>query len=325
MTDFSNREKVFPELPPRRSGADIASAYAEVLIDDLDVLRRFCAQTPESEANKSAVNSLDSIRLVPARASFAQFLRETEAACGRLDWKSRWTVIAQRAGQWTDQLEGDISRGLYLRWLGEIADTFSVAREPDGAHPYARVQLMTVPQAHAREWSHLIFAGWNEGSWPQPEKGDFARQDEIDAFNRRIRNMNRRVTREGRQGEGHTALLKNHTFYLGPVEQSQIQLRQFEALYESVSQKVAFTASLVKDDAPERLWNPNELFTRHYQEAHKQPLTKEAMNQSARADAGMARRDWQLRKTKSPGAFQSRTNSRGLRRKARSERACRRI
>ena len=130
-----------------------------------------------------------------------------------------------------------------------------------------------------QEWSHLIFAGWNEGSWPPPETGEFARQDEIDAFNRSIQKLNLRASRQGRQGEGHTAIRDNHTLYLGPAQQRQIALRQFETLVQSATQKIAFTASLVQEDAPERLWNPSELFTRHYQEANNSPLTQKAMNQ----------------------------------------------
>ena len=187
--------------------------------------------------------------------------------------------ISRRTGDWVDKLDIQFSRALYLRWLGEIAFTFTAARETIGDHPYARVQLLSVPQAHSQQWSHLIFAGWNEGSWPPRETGEFARQDEIDAFNRSIQKLNRRASRQGRQGEGHTSIREGHTLYLGPAQQRQIALRQFETLVESTTQQITFTASLVQEDAPERLWNPSELFTRHYQETNNNPLTQKAMNQ----------------------------------------------
>jgi hypothetical protein len=38
-------------------------------------------------------------------------------------------------------------------------------------------------------------------------------------------------------------------------------------------------ASLVQESAPERLWNPSELFTRYYQETHSRSLTQGAMSQ----------------------------------------------
>src|SRR5581483_8667635 len=194
MTVFSNREKIFPELRLATFERTLRSAYAEVLLDDLDVLQRFCEQTASSEAKKNAGSILASIPLLPPRARFTEFLRLTKTACEQLDWKQRWMAISERAGDWAGKLEGEISRGLYLRWLGEIAVSFLVARPPEGDHPYARVHLLTVPQAQAHHWSHLIFAGWNEGSWPQPERGEFARRDQIDAFNRSIRKMNLRAS-----------------------------------------------------------------------------------------------------------------------------------
>ena len=275
---FSDRGELFPGLSLNAFERTLRSAYAEVLIDDLDILRRFCAQ--ESGGTKEQVAAaLSSISFLPARARFPEFLRATKSAFNRLGWKSHWMEIARRTGDWVDKLDVEFSRALYLRWLDEIAFTFTAARETSGDHPYARVQLLTVPQAHGQEWSHLIFAGWNEGSWPPPETSEFARQDEIDAFNRSIQKLNLRASRQGRQGEGHTAIRDNHTLYLGPAQQRQIAHRQFETLVQSATQKIAFTASLVQEDAPERLWNPSELFTRHYQEANNSPLTQKAMNQ----------------------------------------------
>ncbi|HSH39086.1 MAG TPA: PD-(D/E)XK nuclease family protein, partial [Chthoniobacterales bacterium] len=51
--------------------------------------------------------------------------------------------------------------------------------------------------------------------------------------------------------------------------------------------EIALTASLVQENAPERFWNPNELFTRIYQQTHRKPLTQAAMSGLQRATA-----DW---------------------------------
>ena len=164
----------------------------------------------------------------------------------------------------------------YLRWLGEIA----FALLPRGKRSIIRARVSSHRSAgQGQKWSHPHSRRLNEGSWPPRETGEFARQDEIDAFNSSIQKLNRRASRQGRQGEGHTAIRENHTLYLGPAQQRQIALRQFETLVESVTQQIAFTASLVQEDAPERVWNPSELFTRHYQEANNRPLTQKAMNQ----------------------------------------------
>ena len=278
LNALSNYGELFPDLSLDAFERTLRSTYAEVLIDDLDVLRRFCGQESGSTKEKVA-GAINSILFFPARARLPEFLRATKAALNRLGWKSHWMEISRRTGDWVDKLDIEISRALYLRWLGEIAFSSTAARETIGDHPYARVQLLTVPQGHGQQWSHLIFAGWNEGSWPPRETGEFARQDEIDAFNRSIQKLNLRASRQGRQGEGHIAIRENHTLYLGPAQQRQIALRQFEALVESATQQITLTASLVQEDAPERLWNPNELFTRHYQEANNSPLTQNAMNQ----------------------------------------------
>ena len=278
VSAFPRRDELLGGLNPHAFERTLRAAHAEVLIDDLGILQRFCAQ--ESGGTKeSTAKILDSIRFIPQQARLADFLRHTKVALDQLGWKTHWMEISQHLGDWIDKLDAEFSRELYLRWLGEIASTFIASREPTGDHPYARIQLLTVSQAQGQEWSYLIFAGWNEGSWPPPESGEFVRDDEIYAFNRSIQKLNRRASRQGRQGEGHTAIRENHTLYLGPAEQHQIACRQFENLLESTTQSITFTASLVQEDAPERLWNPNEIFTRHYQETRNSPLTQRTMSQ----------------------------------------------
>ena len=164
-----------------------------------------------------------------------------------------------------------------MRWLGEITVSFGAEHSAAGNHPYARVQLVTVPQACGQEWSHLIFAGWNEGSWPPPAKGEFAREETITAFNQSVRQFNQHATRLGRHGEGHFSIRDGHTLYLGPVQRRQIALSQFETLLGSTTEGVTLAASLVQEDAPERLWNPSECFTKLYYKARREPLTQEAL------------------------------------------------
>jgi PD-(D/E)XK nuclease superfamily protein len=273
-----NRDELFPELTIQGFERTLRSAHSEVLVDDLAVLQKFCA-ADAGERNQQVAKALQLIEFLPARGTFSEFLQTTENAFARLDWKQHWMEVASRSSDWAGKVEANFSRTLYLRWLEEIASSFGVDRAAAGDHPYARVHLLTVAEAQGQQWSHLIFAGWNEGSWPPRETGEFTRQDEINAFNRSIQKLNRHAARQGRQGEGHTAIHKNHTLYLGPLEQRQIALRQFEILFEAATEKTAFTANLVHEDAPQRLWNPSELFTRYYQEAHKSPLTQEAMGQ----------------------------------------------
>jgi len=172
-----------------------------------------------------------------------------------------------------------------LRWLQETAATSGAARSDAGDHPYARVQLLSVAQAQNQDWSHLIFAGWNEGAWPPPAGAEFARAEEIRAYNRSVQQLNKRAARQGSQGEGHTSVRENHSFYLGPGEQRAIALRQFDALLESASEGVTLTASLLQEDAPERFWNPSECFTELYLKTRHEALTQKTLKHLQRATA----------------------------------------
>jgi PD-(D/E)XK nuclease superfamily protein len=271
-----NAAELFPDITAYAMERRLRDAYAELLIDDLEVLREFCAgQTGDHGPLVAEV--IRSLGLFPTRASLAEFLKRTEESCRLLGWNQLWWQLAARVDERVEKLSPEISRSLFLRWLDEVAFSFVPERGARGDHSYARVQLLTVPQASGQEWSHLVFAGWNEGSWPPPPHGEFMREDEIEVFNRTMRQLNRRASRQGRQGEGHESVREGHTLYLGPVEQRRIALRQFNALRESATGEIAVAASLIDESAPERLWNPNELFTQLYQEVEGRPLTERAM------------------------------------------------
>ena len=280
-----NRDELFPDMTIQGFERTLRFAHAEVLVDDLAVLQKFCAADAR-ERNQQVAKALQLIEFLPARGTFSEFLQATENAFARLDWKQHWMEVASRSRDWAGKVEGNFSRTLYLRWLEEIASSFGVERHPTGDHPYARVHLLSVAQAQGQEWSHLIFAGFNEGSWPPAEKGEFAREEEIQKFNRSIQQLNRRAAKQGNQGEGHTSVRGGRSLYLGPSEQRQIALRQFQTLLESATESVAFGASLVQESAPDRLWNPSELFTSRYQKTHPRPLTQATMKELQRTTAG---------------------------------------
>jgi PD-(D/E)XK nuclease superfamily len=284
LSAFSNREKLFPALTLQDFERTLRSAHAEVLIDDLALLQQFCGDSAGERAREVA-KALQLIQFLPARATFSEFLQAAEKAFALLGWKQHSMEVASRSSDWASRVGANFSRNLFLRWLDEIASTFGASRDSVGDHPYARVQLLTIAQAQGQEWSHLIFAGLNEGSWPPAERGEFAREEEIQNFNRSIRQLNRRAAKQGSQGEGHTSVRENHSVYLGPTEQRQIALRQFQNLLESAREGVAISASLVQESVPDRLWNPSELFTSLYQKAHPRPLTEATMKDLQRTTA----------------------------------------
>jgi hypothetical protein len=259
-------------------------SYKEVLLDDLELLREFCAARADDKSH-AAAEALRALPFLSARATFAQFLEQTHAALAHLQWKQQALELANVSHDWSQRLDSQFPRVLFLRWLEETAATSDAARSSAGDHPYARVQLLTVPRAQSQEWSHLIFAGWNEGGWPPPAGAEFARAEEIHAFNRSVQKLNKRAARQGNQGEGHTSVRENHSLYVGPGEQRAIALRQFNALLESASEGVTLTASLVQEDAPERFWNPSECFTSLYFKTRRAPLTQARLKDLQRATA----------------------------------------
>src|SRR2546430_9865058 len=262
----------------------LRESYREVLLDDLELLRVFCA-TRVDDKSQSAAEALRALPFLPPRATLAQFLEQTHTALAHLDWKQHALELASVARDWSQCLDVKFSRALFLRWLEETAATSAAARSVAGDHPYARVQLLTVARAQNQEWSHLILAGWNEGAWPPAAGAEFARAEEIHAFNRSVQQLNKRAARQGSQGEGHTSVRENHSLYVGPGEQRAIALRQFDALLESASEGVTVAASLVQEDAPERFWNPSECFTELYLKTRAEPLTQTTLKNLQRATA----------------------------------------
>ena len=267
----------------------LRESYMEVLLDDLELLREFCAECADDKF-QAAAEALRALPFLPARATLAAFLEQTDAALAHLGWKQQALELASGAHDWPQHLDVKFSRELFLRWVEETAVTSNTVRSAAGDHPYARVQLLTVEGALNQEWSHLIFAGWNEGAWPPSAGAEFARTEEIHAFNRRVQQLNKRAARQGSQGEGHTSVCENHSLYLGPGEQRAIALRQFDALLESASEGVTVAASLVHEDAPERLWNPSECFSELYLKTRGEPLTQTILKNLQRDTALLPKR-----------------------------------
>ena len=266
----------------------LRESYKEVLLDDLELLREFCAASADDKSQATA-EALRALPFLPAHATFAQFLEQTHIALAHLGWKQHALELANAVDNWSQRLDVKVSRALFLRWLEETAATSDAERSAAGDHPYARVQLLTVARAQNQEWSHLILAGWNEGAWPPPAGAEFARAEEIHAFNHSVQRLNQRAARQGSQGEGHTSVSENHSLYLGPSEQRAIALRQFDALLESASEGVTLTASLVQEDAPERFWNPSECFTELYLKTRGGPLAQTTLKNLQRATALLPR------------------------------------
>ncbi len=247
-------------------------AYRQILIDDINLLREYCAQRTEKDKLVRIAKLLRSIAFLPSKATLAQFLTETKAIFSKLKWENRWIEIERFAQRWSAASSMEFSRAIYLRWLKEILDSFTVARAPQAGHVYSPVHLLSYGEADGHEWSHLILAGLNQGEWPQSQRESGFLSDE------EIVDLNTRATRRGKQGEGHSTLAKDKTFLLSAQDERQIALRQFGAALESAEHGLAITASLLQESAPERVWNPSELFSQAYFIARNAPLSQETMS-----------------------------------------------
>jgi hypothetical protein len=284
LNSLPEQAAVSPKISREVFAKILRESYKEVLLDDLELLREFCARRADDRFH-SVAEALRSMPFLPPQATLAEFLEQTHAALLFLGWKQHALELANISRDWPQKLNAKFSRTLFLRWLDQTAASSETERSAAGDHPYARVQLLTIARAQNQDWSHLIFAGWNEAAWPPPPGAEFARPEEIRLFNRNVQQLNKRAARQGSQGEGHTSVRENHSLYIGPGEQRLIALRQFDALLESTTQGVTLAASLVQEDAPERFWNPSECFTELYFKIRREPLTQTTLKNLRRATA----------------------------------------
>jgi hypothetical protein len=235
----------------------LRDAYGGVLIDDVEVLREFCAR---SEDKAEIARGLEKIQFLPPVATFFEFLRQTKGIFAQFGWKQRWNEVERLSRNLAEHLSQRFSRASYLRWLREILSAPSLSRDESGAHSYSRVHLLPYSEAEGQSWSHLIFAGLNEEAWPTLDE-EFVADQQIDEFNQRNRILNRRAVKRGRHGEGQWSIIDGKTFLLGSSERRQIRRRQLRNLLESATAGIGVTANLYSESSPSRIANPADFFS----------------------------------------------------------------
>lgn len=253
--------------------------FNDLLIDDLAIVAEYLTQHPHRRHAAALAAGLRALPFLSPRAQLGAFIEQSAAMFRALGWTAREEKLRTLAADWQLALPLEISRRTWLRWLGETLVSKRAVRADDGSHPYSRVQLLPCAQAESQAWTHLIAAGLNEGHWPPLiEDAGVLGGEEIDALNRRLRVLNTRATAQGRQGEGHETVAAGKALCLGPAQRRDLALRQFLNTLESASVRIAASAQLFDESAPDRRLNPSDFFTRLYFCARGRAISQETMN-----------------------------------------------
>jgi hypothetical protein len=269
---------IFGKVPVFAAEKILRGAYAEVLMDDLQVLRDYCARETSSDESASVVRALETIPFLAPSAALGDFLDTTRKCFSSLGWTQHWSELERLTRLWSDRLNQTFPKRIYLRWLREVLGRPAVSRADEGSHPYSRVHLLTYNEAESQSWSHLLFAGLNEEFWPAvDDESGFVRDDDIDEFNQRNRILNRRAVRQGRQGEGQWSVEEDRTLLLGSRERRQLALRRLLNLVETATVGIGASANLYSESFPSRTANPSEFFSRLYFAARGEGVSQETM------------------------------------------------
>ncbi|HYY12911.1 MAG TPA: PD-(D/E)XK nuclease family protein [Chthoniobacterales bacterium] len=270
--------KLFEAMPLVHVEEVLRRAYAEVLLDNIDILRAYCARDRGDSRNAAVARGLERIQFLPANAPFPEFLSQTRKIFTQFGWKEHWSEVDRLSRGWSVRCSDLISKNNYLRWLREILSAPSLTRGDFGSHAYSRVHLLPYAEAENQTWSHLIFAGLNEEAWPSlDDELGFVPEQELEEFNRTNKMLNRRAVQRGRFGEGQYCVAKDKTLLLGASERRQIRRRQLVNLIESASTGIGVSANLYSEAFPSRTANPNDFFSWLYFAAHGRGVSQRTL------------------------------------------------
>ena len=267
---------LFANLHSPDAADELQRVFQELLIDDLAVIQKYLAEHSRRDNAPALARALQELPILPERAPLAEFAERSEALFRSLGWEARAQELTQIIADLHPARTLILSRRSWLRWLGEMLESWRATRSPAGRHPYSRLLLLPYPQAESQSWTHLIAAGLNEGEWPPSlEDAGLLDEEETDALNRRLRDLNARATTQGSQGEGHVAMASGKAFCLGPAQRRALANRQFFNTVESVTTKLAVCAQLHDEAAPDRPFNPGQFFFQlHFKARGKAPGTE---------------------------------------------------
>src|SRR5204862_5922575 len=107
-------------------------AYADVLLDNIDISRAYCARDAVDQRRTAVARGLARIQFLPAQAAFPEFLAETRKIFTQFGWKEHWSEVERLSRGWSARCPGLVSKTAYLRWLREILSAPSLTRDELG-------------------------------------------------------------------------------------------------------------------------------------------------------------------------------------------------
>jgi len=261
---------LFAPLSLHKIQKSLKRACGDILINAVDVLREYCWSKSEEAEYQAIAAWLSTIRLLPERATFKEFLTTSSEIFRAFRWTQRVAELNRLARGWSEKFSQGLAREHFLRWLTEIFAESSISRDACGDHSYARVQLLRYDEAEFGSWSHVIFAGLNEGVWPpRDDKSPFLSDD-------RIAEINRRNTQESdRFGVGQQIAREGTALCVGAGQRRALALRQLLNAIESTTQAIGVAAERYTQSPREQAVNPSEFFARLYFNAHGEALSQD--------------------------------------------------
>jgi hypothetical protein len=260
---------LFAPLSLRQVKDTLRRACGDILINSADVLREYCRSKKDNTKYQAVAAALDAIRFLPQSVTFKEFVETANEIFRGFKWTERCAELKRLAHGWSNGLVGDFPREYFLRWLSEIFAESSLSREVSGDHPYARVQLLRYDHAENESWSHVIFAGLNEGIWPpHDDQSPFLSDETIASLNARNQQQSNRF------GEGQQIARDGATLCLGAREQRALALRQLLNVIESTTHAIGVAAECYTHSPREQAVNPSDFFARLYFNARGEALSQ---------------------------------------------------
>ncbi|PYK62499.1 MAG: hypothetical protein DME50_19215 [Verrucomicrobia bacterium] len=122
-------DRIFDGLLVLQIEETLRRAYDNILIDDIELLRDYCANGSDLKHGNAVARELEKIQLLPENASLTEFLAYTRTIFSKLRWKEHWNELERLSRNWSDRLATDFSKTSYLRWLRELLGAPTLERD----------------------------------------------------------------------------------------------------------------------------------------------------------------------------------------------------